>query len=146
MRPSESASARARMTVGADTNVLVRLLVSDDLQQQAAVVARLERLLAQGDSILVSPVVLAEVSWVLSSAYGYDRQAIGAAVRGLLETPPFVILHDVQVAQALDWFAEGPADFADYLILALATAAGAESLLTFDQRLLKHELCEHPAG
>lgn len=53
-------------------NVPVRLLGSDDLEQQRVVLERLEQVERWGGSVLVSSVVLAEPSWVLSSAFGYD--------------------------------------------------------------------------
>jgi predicted nucleic-acid-binding protein len=130
--------------IGADTNILVRLLVSDDLDQQQAVAARLKTIQDDGGSLFVSSVVLAELSWVLASAYGYERPAIALAIKKLMSTPPFVATDRAQILQALEWYVEGPADFADYLILALATATGATSLLTFDRKLLKHRLCESP--
>jgi predicted nucleic-acid-binding protein len=51
----------------ADTNVLVRLLVSDDLAQQRAVVARLAAVEGAGDGVLVPSIVLVEMCWVLES-------------------------------------------------------------------------------
>lgn len=130
--------------IGADTNILVRLLVSDDLEQQRAVVRRLERIQQDGEFVVVSSVVLAELSWVLSSAYRYDRAAIATAIRALSETPPFLVLDRAAVVQALGWFRDGLADFADYLILSLAITQGGSSLLTFDKKLLKHRLCALP--
>jgi predicted nucleic-acid-binding protein len=127
--------------IGADTNVLVRLLVSDDLEQQRLVLERLERVQKDGGRVLVSSVVLAELSWVLSSAYGYDKSAIMKAIEAMTATPSFLLPDHAAAVQALEWYGEGPADFADYLILALAISQGGSSLLTFDRKLLKHRLC-----
>jgi predicted nucleic-acid-binding protein len=127
-----------------DTNVLVRLLVSDDLAQQKAVRKRLDRILAAGDEVVLTTVALAELAWVLDAAYGYDREAIVLARRSLLDTPPFVSPEKGQVLEALDAYTSGPADFSDYLIVALAGSAGAGTLLTFDRELLRHSACKKP--
>ena len=132
------------MLVAADTNVAVRLLVSDDLAQQRAVVARLERIQARGGHILMTNVVLAEVAWVLESAYGYPRADVLRAITTLVTTTPFTADDPGVVADALVAAASGAADFADYLVLAASRARGATTLLTFDKRLLRHRGCERP--
>lgn len=127
-----------------DTNVLVRLLVGDDAQQRRAALKRFQRVLAAGDAVVVSPVVLAELTWVLSGAYGYSRNQIVTALRALIDTPPFVVQERAAVVEAIALFEKGAADFADYLILGLARAEGASALLTFDKRLLKTAGCQLP--
>jgi predicted nucleic-acid-binding protein len=130
--------------LAADTNVVVRVLVGDDPAQQKAALARLRQVVAEGGSVLVGAVVLAEVAWVLSSAYGYTRAQIASALRGLVSTPPFVVPQRAHVLGAIEGYERGPADFSDYLILALAQAEGCTTLLTFDRRLLKSPGCEAP--
>lgn len=130
--------------LAADTNVVVRLLVSDDLAQQEAVRKRLERCNGDGEAVLLSPLVLAEVAWVLDSVYGYSKEQIALAIRAVVSTAPFLCPERAEVLRALDAYAGGTADFPDYLILTLARSAGATTLLTFDRRLLKHEACRRP--
>jgi predicted nucleic-acid-binding protein len=130
--------------LAADTNVLVRLLVGDDLSQQEAVLRRLRRARSQGVGVLVTDVVLAELAWVLDAAYGYGRVEIAAAIRGILATPPFVVSDRVTVLGALASYEGGPADFADYLILETSRRGGVTKLLTFDRALRKHPDCEPP--
>ncbi len=112
--------------LAADTNVVTRLLVSDDMAQQRAVHQRLEKVVARGDSVLLSAVVLAELAWVLGSVYDYGRAEMAGALR------------------ALDLYETGKAEFPDYFILTLAEAQGAATLLTFDRRLLRHSSCNKP--
>ncbi|HSN99866.1 MAG TPA: type II toxin-antitoxin system VapC family toxin [Candidatus Nanopelagicales bacterium] len=128
----------------ADTNVLIRVLVGDDRRQQKAALARLEAIRTSGGSVVVSSVVLAEVAWVLDRAYDYERAQIVSALRGVLDTPPFFIPQRPDVLAAIDEYASGSADFADYLILSLARAEGSKTLLTFDRRLLRTAGCEAP--
>lgn len=128
----------------ADTNVVVRVLVGDDKPQQKAALTRLKSIRSKGGSVLVGVVVLAEVAWVLAAAYEYDREQIVEAIRGLIWTPPFVVSHRAEVLSALDMYEKGSADFADYLILALARSAGCPTLLTFDRNLVKSSGVQRP--
>ncbi len=130
--------------LAADTNIVVRLLVSDDLAQQAAVRNRLKCALDAGIDVLIPDIVLADVSWVLDSLYGYTRKDIANALQALTETPPFVLQSASIVVTAIESYRTMRADFADYLILGSAVHRGAERLLTFDRRLLDHPLCEAP--
>jgi len=57
-----------------DTNVVVRLLTSDDPHQTAAA-----RSLFAADFIWIGRTVLLETAWVLSSAYGFEDSAIREA-------------------------------------------------------------------
>jgi predicted nucleic-acid-binding protein len=127
-----------------DTNVLVRVLVGDDPVQHRAAMSRLGKMRRAGEAALVGPVVVAEVGWVLSSVYGYDRSAIVAALRGILATPPFVVSARDAVIAALAAYEKGPADLSDYLILELGRLEGCRALHTFDRRLLKEPACKAP--
>jgi len=128
----------------ADTNVLVRLLVSDDLAQQQAVVERLERIQKEGECVLVSAVVMAELSWVLKAVYRYERSQIAMAVDRIMWTAPFRVTDRHILQSALTIFAEGGAELSDCIILAWSLHQGAEKLLTFDRRLLRHPACVSP--
>ncbi|MBK6514455.1 MAG: PIN domain-containing protein [Polyangiaceae bacterium] len=126
-----------------DTNVLVRLLVGDDAQQRRAALKRFERVLAAGDAVVVSPVVLAELTWVLGSVrllaepcrHGAPSAHRHATVRGARAR---------RRGRSDRALREGRGRFADYLILGLARAEGASALLTFDKRLLKTAGCQLP--
>ena len=106
--------------------------------------SRLRTMRRAGEGALVGPVVFAETAWVLSSVYRYDRSAIVTAMRGILATPPFVVIHRDAVIAALIGFEKGAADFSDYLILETSRIEGCAKALTFDRRLLKHPWCETP--
>lgn len=127
-----------------DTNVLVRLVVSDDLRQQRAVRKRLDRALIEGEQVVLTTVALVELAWVLDAAYGYDREHIALAIQTMIETPPFIAPDKVLIVEALQAYTQGPADFPDYLLVAIGRDAGAETILTFDRKLLRHPLCSKP--
>lgn len=123
--------------VAFDTNVVVRVLVGDDpVQTKKAERAFVKH--ANGDGGFVSLVVLAEVGWVLAVAYEWDRATIHARVTRLVRTRGIEIEEIELVEHALDAYAAGKADLADYLILGKARSVGGE-LLTFDRKLARED-------
>ena len=120
--------------IGLDTNVLVRYIVQDDPNQAAAAERLIEgRCTAQAPGY-VSVLVLVELVWVLTSAYGYGRASVIPVIRQLLRTAEFAI-EDRQAAwAALREFESGGADFADYLIAHRNHAHGCTRTCTFDVR------------
>ena len=130
--------------ISLDTHVIVRLLVRDDLEQQAQVLSRLQSIRDHGDQALITTVVLAEVGWVLASGYGYSRTQIGAAISAMLMAEPFHFQDRSVIEAALQDYEQGPADLSDYLVLNQAHVAEALPLLTFDKKLLRHGSAERP--
>ena len=121
---------------GFDTNVIVRVLVGDD-PAQTRKAERAFALHAASDGVFVSLVVLAEVSWVLNSAYEWDRATIHAQVSRLVRTRG-VVVEELELAQAaLDAYEHGKAGLADYLILGKARRGPGGALVTFDRRLAR---------
>lgn len=119
-----------------DTNVLVRLLVADDLDQcQRA--ERAWRGAVASAGAYVPVVVLVELTWVLRVAYKFDRATIVGALRRLIGSEGVVIENDATVHAALDHFEQGSADFSDYVILETAHQRGALPVRTFDERLAR---------
>ncbi len=115
--------------IAVDTNVVVRLIASDDLAQRAKAEAFMEA------GLFISHGVLMEVEWVLRSAYGLSRKAINEALRSLIRLQEVRTPKPLLVDWALDRHAAG-ADFAD--MLHLIASRGASLFLTFDQELIKH--------
>jgi predicted nucleic-acid-binding protein len=119
-----------------DTNVLVRLLVSDDANQcQRA--ERAWRTAVTTTGAYVPLVVLVELVWVLRGAYKFDRATIVGALRRLIGSEGVIVENDATVLDALRQFEQGNADFSDYVILETARRAGALPVRTFDERLAR---------
>ena len=115
----------------ADTNVLLRLLLDDD-EQQARAARAFQRTHAP---LFVSHVVLAELGWVLVSAYGFSRERLGAVMEMLVDTQGITLQEPNVVRAALASFRSSRADFSDCLILAVAQSAATVPLATFDRKL-----------
>lgn len=123
--------------IGLDTNVLVRYLVEDDEEQSRRASELIEGAVERGEELFLSDVVMCETVWVLSSAYGFSRAEICDVLGDLLRARPVVFASTDRLAHSLESYRKGKGDFADYLIRELAKAAGAESVATFDRKLLK---------
>lgn len=125
------------MSLALDTNVLVRFLVRDDEEQHRQARELIEGVIADGGTFFVSEIVLCEVVWVLDASYRVPRQEIVKTLRDLARAKHLRWRAADRVRAAMDAFAEGRGDFADYLIREDGRAAGATALVTFDQNLLK---------
>jgi predicted nucleic-acid-binding protein len=115
--------------IAIDTNVLVRLLVSDNPIQSKAC----QRLFAS-ENIFIADTVLLETEWVLRAAFGLNAVDICTAFRSVCGLQN-VTLNDAQLlAQVIDWHEAG-LDFADAFHLALSSEQ--EVFKTFDVHFIK---------
>ena len=110
-----------------DTNVLVRYLINDDLQQTQEAMD----FLAAHDCMILQTVLI-ELVWVLSSktSYNWMREAVVERLRHVLSLPRIWVQEPPNVTMALSWYESGM-DFADALHLANSVGEFA----TFDRRL-----------
>jgi len=121
--------------IAVDTNVIVRLIISDDQDQRRTAEGRM------AEGFFVSHTVLMEVEWVLRSSYRLTRSAINGALNALLDLDEIHTPKLASVLWALDRHAAG-ADFAD--MLHLISARGSSAFLTFDQALVRGAGAEPP--
>lgn len=118
-----------------DSNPLLRLLLGDDVGQQAVVLEVMTRCRADEEPIFLASAVLCETTWVLRSSYSVPRVGIARALRKILEDPLFVVERREEVEAAVARYEKGRGDFFDYLIGETARAAGARTTFTFDRTL-----------
>ena len=113
-----------------DTNVLVRLVTRDNARQVAAA----DAFIAKG--AWVPHLVLAELTWVLSSVYDREPAAIATAIEMLLNHEHLTLQDPDTVAAAVERFRQRPRlGFSDCLVLEVARKAGHMPLGTFDRNL-----------
>ena len=116
-----------------DTNVLVRYLMQDDAEQAATADEVMDGL-SQSHPGFISIVVLAELSWVLTSAYRLPTNEVLPIVESLLSSDDVRVQQPDVVRRAVG-VARGPSgDFADALIGCLGEAEGCSTTVTFDRR------------
>jgi len=120
---------------GLDTNVLVRYLVQDDLEQWRLADEYIKRVKANGETCFLNNIVLCELVWVLKTAYKLTRNEIIDVLEKILKADAF----DFENREAAWWsvqqMKQGKADFSDYLINKINQQAGCHETVTFDAKL-----------
>jgi predicted nucleic-acid-binding protein len=122
--------------IAIDTNVLVRIAVSE---QEAESSAELQRQKAQalfrsGKELFVPVTVVQELEWVLRAVYEMPVNEIAAFFEDLLCVENIRVDRSAAVAQSISLYRSG-FDFSD--ALHWAQSGLCESFLTFDQKFLK---------
>ena len=112
-----------------DTNVLVRLLTGDDVDQTRRAVALFKK-----ETIFIPKTVLLETEWVLRRLYRLESKIVVGSFRKLSGLANVEIEQPMEVTLALQWCEEGM-DFAD--ALHLVSSQSSRKFATFDEQLKK---------
>jgi len=118
--------------LGLDTNVVVRLVVTDDAGQTRRARRLIEQSLSRDEPVLISLPVLLETEWVLRSRYGFDREAVLGIFRSLLEARELSFEDEPALEEALFHWKDIPCGFSDCLITAHNRQMGCRATATFD--------------
>jgi predicted nucleic-acid-binding protein len=87
---------------------------------------------AANEDLFVSLVVLAETEWVLRSRYRLRKAEVMNAIAGLLDADDVRFEDEPAIEEALYFWKDSVADFADYLIGAHNRRMGCRATATFD--------------
>lgn len=125
--------------IGLDTNVLVRYLAQDDVQQSAAATRLVDEELSHDNPGFVSQVVLVEMCWVLKRLYGASEAELAGTVADLLTSPKFVLENKAVIQAAVQHMQKrkSKAGLTDQLIAQIATAAGCSHTVSFDRSAVR---------
>lgn len=115
-----------------DANLILRFLTREpqDLAERALhFIQRAER----GEITLrLTPLVIAEVVWVLGSFYKYPRSQIAETLTAFLEADGLVV-EELEVSlAALEWIASANVDFVDAYLAEVARRCGG-TVASFDR-------------
>ena len=119
------------MRITLDTNVLLRTVLRDDIEQADAAEAMLARA-----TVLAIPIpVFCEFSWVLRRSYGQTASQIADTIQSVcaIET---VATDNLAVDAGIKALRSG-GDFADGAIARQGESLGGTVLATFDRRALR---------
>jgi len=116
------------MKVTADSNVLIRAAVQDDLHQAR----RAAKILAEADLIAVPVPVLCEFVWVLRRGYKKSAVDVSDAIRRLMRSAS-VVMNRPAVEAGLSALDAG-GDFAHGVIAYEGEWLGAEEFVSFDSK------------
>ncbi len=121
--------------IALDTNVLVRFIVEDDLEQSQRARSLIEEQFGRGLPCFVPDIVLVELVWVLGFTYEISRTRISSILGDLLGARQLCFEATDRLTRALRAYASGKGDFADYLIREQSKTAGCQAVATFDSDL-----------
>jgi predicted nucleic-acid-binding protein len=119
--------------IGADTNIVLRFVLADDVHQSPRARAFFDER-TPGDPAFISMVTLAEIAWVLRAVQKWSRAQVFATIRGLLGSDRIVVEHEQLVIRALHDSEDVGADLADALVSHRGIAAGCDYTVTFDRK------------
>lgn len=114
------------MKIIADTNLLVRAAVMDDLEEAELAGA----LLRKAEIIAVPLPVLCEFVWVLARGYKKTACEIAVAIRYLIDSA--TVATDRVAAEAGLTHLDAGGDFADGIIVFEGAKLGGKTFVTFD--------------
>ena len=119
------------MKITADTNVLVRAVMGDDVRQSKVAQAEL----AKAGVVALAIPALCELVWVLSQGYKISFPEIAGAIRRLMNSGNVVVNRPaVEAGLAV---LEAGGDFADGVIAYEGNWLGAEVFVSFDKQAVK---------
>jgi predicted nucleic-acid-binding protein len=118
--------------LGLDTNVVIRLIVTDDAEQTRRARRLVEQALGRDEPVLISLLVLLESEWVLRSRYGFGREALMGIFRALLEARELLFEDEPALEEALFHWKDSACGFSDCLIAAHNRQLGCRATATFD--------------
>ncbi len=116
------------MKIIADTNVLLRALLGDDLAQQEVATEALE----SADPVAISAQSLCELAWVVRRTYNTAGAEIAILIRRLRDMRNVVFVRPALEAGLAVLDAGG--DFADGVIAYDGKWLGGETFVSFDKR------------
>ena len=118
-------------TAWLDTNVVVRFLT----RNPADLAARADRLFAQAQAgkiaFRLTPIVVAEIVWVLKTVYGRGSAEIAAGVSAFLQADGILADQRDTMIEALDLMLDKRVAFPDAFI-AISARQANEAVCTFD--------------
>jgi predicted nucleic-acid-binding protein len=115
--------------IAVDTNIIVRLLTQDDVEQYHK-----STQLFDSNDIFIADSVILECEWVLRFAYQFGARQINTALTKLFGLQNVHVNHPALLAQALKWHLQGM-DFADAFHLAFSQHCKA--FYSFDKKMVK---------
>ncbi|HET7038045.1 MAG TPA: PIN domain-containing protein [Thermomicrobiaceae bacterium] len=116
-----------------DTNIILRYLTGDDPVKARACLTLFQRVRQGDEELTTSDVIVAEVTYVLTSQYQLDHAEIAARLLPLLVLPGLKLHRKRVVLRALEIYAQyRRLDFEDALSAAQMEHLGVREILSYD--------------
>jgi predicted nucleic acid-binding protein len=95
--------------------------------------ARATALLASGERLLLTDLVLAECIYVLESFYEVERARVAVLMRSALALPSIEAVDQPSLLRAIELYEIDRLDFAEAYLVAQAEATGVGEIASFDR-------------
>jgi uncharacterized protein len=119
-----------------DTNLFIRYLTNDDPEKADRVEKLLNEAAAGEVRLVTAEMVLAEVVWVLESAYALKSADIIPLIRAILATPGLEVINGALVEKGLLHYENQNVDFIDGYIAAVMERHGLTEIYSYDKKHL----------
>ena len=119
------------MSVLLDTNVLIRHLTGDPLEEAAGAT----RFLSEERDLAVPDLVITEMVYVLESVYGSARATVAAAVRSVLTFDSIHVADESLLLRTVEVYEFGRLHFAESYLVAMAERSGIGAIASFDRSI-----------
>jgi predicted nucleic-acid-binding protein len=118
-------------TCALDTNILLRWLLGDVLEQQKVV----EELLESKKKVYVHMLVVAEMVWVMHKLYLMDRTQVCEGLKVLISHPKFIINRELLTTIVQVYPNKPKLSFVDLVLSLEIQSLNYSPLYTFDKKL-----------
>ena len=115
-----------------DTNVFLRLLLWDDPAKAAACRKLFEKSLQHNEPLRTTPLVIAEIIWVLEKTYKYPRAKVADAVLTILATDNIQIEGKGLLMESVGLYKIKNIDFIDAFNAITMLEQGIRTIYSYD--------------
>lgn len=119
------------MTAFVDTNILIRHLTGDPLDQATRATA----FLRQADELLLPDLIVAEMVYVLESYYEVPIEEVARLIRSVIAFGSIRTLDPALLLRSLEVYVTHRIDFAEAYLVASAESADVGVIASFDRSI-----------
>ena len=117
----------------ADANLILRYFTKEPPDMAEASLKTFSAAQDGQICLIITPIILAEVVWVLESFYGYAKEKIAVTIIQFLYSDGLEVMELDILIQALSLYHEKNIDFADALLAVSALSHGPNLIYSFDR-------------
>ncbi len=119
-----------------DTNILLRFLLKDIPSQYDLAVKKIKQARKEKIKLIVPQIVIFEITYALIKGYGFEKDKVVKALKGLIFSKDLVVDDREIFTEALKMFKEKNLSLVDCFLYTYAKRIGTE-VFTFDKALQK---------
>ena len=115
-----------------DTNIFLRSIIPDDPKRAHRCTKLLEAVAEGRETAIVTPMVIAEIVWVLLGSYRLSKSSVIDAMRRILNTAKLEVVEHSILLKSLEVFESHDIDFIDAYHAAFMERRGITTVTSYD--------------